>query len=184
MGYSHYWTVPDVVERVAWNKAMVIVKAIVKKHKALLDSEPVDPAFGVFFDPVHGHGETFAVMVKRPDVRRLGTRIGLVCGGEYCKTNRLSYDQAVCECLLVLRAYLPGFELDSDGFAARLAEQKESITFDGTWGAAIKAVEAYGLSHEGFVSRERAPFCDLGMKVSIKGVDGVRVFDHNGKEQP
>ena len=96
----------------------------------------------------------------------------------FCKTASKAYDQAVCECLLVLQARIPGFSVRSDGFSGYL----EDPVLDEAWPAAMAAVKKYGLNYESFVSNERAPYCDMGMKLRIDGEDGEKVFGSDGQE--
>lgn len=173
MGYTHYFGASNDIPQGDWDSALEDVKDIIERHKDLLcgdyenpDSKPVITSDRIFFNTSEGvSGETF---VLGRTISRRG----------YCKTNRYAYDQAVCECLLVLRARISGFRVSSDGFSADLSDP----VLDGTWLAAIEAVKKYGLHYEPYVSNKRPPFCDLGMRLTEDGVDGVRVFDEEGDE--
>lgn len=177
MGYTHYWDKPDEVKKENLARAMDDIKDIVERHKDVLafeyderDKPPmVSLKKGIWFNGKGDDGhETFCVFAGGDD-------------WSFCKTASKPYDQAVCECLLVLRSRVPGFRVSSDGFSGYL---EQGVKFKGTWPEAMKAVEKYGLHYEGFISRERTPYCDFGMKLAEDGVDGVRIFDHEGVETP
>lgn len=174
MGYTHYYDIPASIPKEAIQSAIFEIEDIVKRHSKVLayecnqpSREPlVSPEKGIHFNGIDEDGhETFVVPWEG--------------GRQFCKTARKPYDQAVCECLLVLRARIPGFRLSSDGFSSSL--QKAQL--DGTWPQAMEAVKKYGLFYRSFISCHRAPYCDLGMILTETGVDGERVFDHDGLEQ-
>ena len=178
MGYTHYWNAPAKVTEENLIKAFAAIKLIVKKHRNVLafeDDQPdkppmVDLKKGIRFNGIGGCGyETFMVWLGDTGFR-------------FCKTDRQPYDQAVCECLLVLRACIPEFRIRSDGFSMSLKSQEEKIRFDGTWDKAIDEVKGYGFFYRGWISNRREPYCDLGMVLVISGQDGERWFDHEGYE--
>ena len=176
MGYTHYWYVPKAVEKKDWSRAIDCIKDIVKRHGDILAFEYDQPKRkpvvsvkkGIRFNGRGDDGhETFAIFVV-DDVR-----------WDFCKTARKPYDQAVCECLLVLRAMVPGFRVSSDGFCGRL---EDGAVPSAAWPVAIEAVKVYGLHYTAFVYNERAPYCDIGMELVEDGVEGVRRFDDDGYE--
>ena len=156
MGYTHGWTMPSEISKDGWRKSISTIKKVIAKHKKLLAYEsdqslhPPRVSNGmVHFNGIDEEGHETFVVEKFPGER------------SFCKTERKAYDQAVCECLLVFKAFLPGFSLNSDGFSNSLAAQKDGIVFDGTWNAALEAVKAYGINFKGVIDNERAPYCDL-----------------------
>ena len=175
MGYTHYWDKPKKVTKKNLTRAIEDIKDIVERHKDVLafECDEVDKApqvsvkEGIRFNGKGENGyETFCIPIS-----------GEACN--FCKTARKPYDQAVCECLLVLRARIPGFRVSSDGFSGYL---EQGVKLDGTWPEAMKAVEKYGLHYKGLISRERKPYCDFGMRLTEDGVEGSRFFDHHGEE--
>lgn len=176
MGYTHSWDMPAEVAEENLINAFAAIKMIVKKHKNIIgfeydqpDKPPmVDIKKGIRFNGMGDDGhETFMILLSDT-------------GSQFCKTAEKPYDQAVCECLLVLRACIPEFRVSSDGFSQSLKSQEEKITFDGTWDQAIDAVKGYGFFYKGWISNKREPYCDLGMVLC--GQDGERWFDHHGYE--
>jgi hypothetical protein len=150
MGYTHYIKTPNWNNRdeKGWEKALPIVKKILKKYKDILQYElddkrkPVANKKMIRFNGIGEDGhETF--LVKNNAVQTdSGYTDPSFC---FCKTARKPYDIAVCEVLLVLKAYCPHIEIGSDGFYGSLAEQTDGVTMDGTWDQAMQNVKEYGL---------------------------------------
>ena len=118
--------------------ALPILKQIAEKHKKIIQFESDDKGYpqvnaaGIHLNGIDDAGhETFFFEPKE-------------CDFSFCKTARKPYDLPVCEMLLVLKAYIPHFELSSDGFNG-YAEKPE---IDGNWGAAIEAVKQYGIFYK------------------------------------
>ena len=156
MGYTHYWTMPSEFSEDGWRKSISTIKKVIAKHKKLLAYELDQPRKPpsvtdktVRFNGIDEEGHETFIVEKIPKA------------WSFCKTAYKPYDQAVCECLLVFKAFLPGFSLSSDGFSGSLKSQQDGIVFDGTWNAALEAVKAYGINFKGVIDNERAPYCDL-----------------------
>ena len=158
MGYTHYWTMPSEFSEDGWRKSISTIKKVIAKHKKLLAYEsdqslhPPRVSNGmVHFNGIDEEGHETFIVEKIPEA------------WSFCKTAYKPYDQAVCECLLVFKAFLPGFSLSSDGFSGSLKSQQDGIVFDGTWNAALEDVKAYGIDFKGVIVKERAPYCDLNV---------------------
>jgi hypothetical protein len=140
VGYTHYWNqkIWDKKDADGYLAALPILQQIAKKHKKIiqLECDEKKPA-RVNIDGIHLNGiddyghETFFFAPKE-------------CDFSFCKTAQKPYDLPVCEMLLVLKAYIPHFELSSDGFSG-YAEKPE---IDGNWGGAIEAVKQYGIFYK------------------------------------
>jgi hypothetical protein len=108
MGYTHYWDKKHGKE--GYDKALPILKKILKRHKDLIqheyddDSAPVCDEEGLFFNGIGDDGhETFVMDINN------------AIKFAFCKTERKDYDCAVCECLIVLKHFVKGFNFSSDG---------------------------------------------------------------------
>lgn len=159
MGFTHYWDTRNCTEEdeQAYSQALPIIKDIVNRHATLICFE-----------------------YDRPERKPLATRSQIRFNGkgeeghetlifrlngkwEFCKTARKPYDLAVCEVLLVLKAYLPNMSLSSDGFYGVLREQQETIQLEENWPRAMENVKRYGIHYSVQITRERDPFCDMGL---------------------
>lgn len=165
MGYTHYWTMPSEISEDGWRKSISTIKKVVAKHRKLLAYEvdqPLKPPRVtngmVHFNGIDEEGHETFMVEKIPEA------------WNFCKTVRKPYDQAVCECLLVFKAFLPGFSLSSDGFSGSLKAQKIGIALDGTWNEAVEAVKAYGINFKGVIVNERDPYCDLDVVLEEAGI--------------
>lgn len=134
MGYSHYWTLRCTEEQFkqGMEKALPALKDILERHKAIIQFESDNPkpprldSTAIRFNGIGEVGlETFMVAFKE--------------WRDFCKTACKPYDLPVCECLLVLLACIPKFELSSDGFWVNAAETNPP--FDGCWNEALDSVE-------------------------------------------
>lgn len=154
MGYTHYWDTKKCTEfdQAGYRNALPVIRAILKRHDSIVCYEfdqperaPVVSHAGICFNGKGSDGhETFSFHVN-----------GV---WEFCKTARKPYDLPVCEVLLVLKAYLPGMNLASDGFAGYLDSQPE---LDENWPEAIQNVKQYGIHYDVRVTCRREPFCDM-----------------------
>ena len=138
MGYTSYFPFKgklDEVTKNGWHAVVPIVRDIIERHKDLLcleydetDKPPLvdEENFVIQFNGKGEDGhETFFVNLKDTEFA-------------FCKTARKPYDIAVCEILLVLCAYIPGFDIGSDEFNETLQ------TSDENWaGAAERVADLY-----------------------------------------
>jgi hypothetical protein len=132
MGYTSYWNFKNVSSdqfRKGFDDARETLADILERYKNIIryecDSE--EPAqLGVDFIRFNGiedeGHETFFVSYENRSFA-------------FCKTARKPYDLPVCECLLVLKYYIPQMHLDSDGFYLRDGK------LDGCWHEAIDNVK-------------------------------------------
>lgn len=151
MGYTHYWNIDDNrVSEEGWLQALPLIAKIVKSHGKTLQYETDDRRLPVVtnklirFNGVEDEGhETFLV--------QLGD-------SAFCKTARKEYDLAVCECLLVLKYFIPDMHLGSDGFYGVSPDE-----LDGVWDDALKNIESeFGLCFERkFEKRKDGSYIDL-----------------------
>lgn len=151
MGYTHYWkTVDTPATRQGYLMACPTIAKIVKRYIDILQYEcdnaglPIVNEKMIRFNGIEDEGhETFLF--------QLG-------GNDFCKTARKAYDIAVCECLLVLKAFIPAMELNSDGFSA---VDKDDF-LDGTWDEAIENVyKHYGIKTKKVIAeREVSQYYD------------------------
>lgn len=171
MGYTHYFKTPkwNARDENGWDKALPIVKKIIKKYKGILQYElddkrkPVANKRMIRFNGIGEDGhETFLVKNSKDQNGFSNISFG------FCKTARKPYDIAVCEVCLVLQAFCPHFELSSDGFSGYVGEQTDGVTLDGTWDQAMKNVGEYGLKYHGEIVGTRGgqdgkpdPYCDF-----------------------
>jgi hypothetical protein len=140
MGYTSYYNqkIWDKKDADGYLAALPILQMIAEKHKKIIQFESDDKnrakvdATGIHLNGIDDYGhETFFYEPKAFDFA-------------FCKTARKPYDLPVCEMLLVLKAYIPHFELSSDGFSGYAAKPE----IDGNWGAAIMAVKQYGVFYK------------------------------------
>lgn len=77
---------------------------------------------------------------------------------EFCKTNEYDYDLPVCIVLLLLKNYIAGFKLESDGFwidknKAKRYKVTKVPELDGNWNKALDYVkEKFGIDFEWFLN--------------------------------
>jgi len=161
MGYTHYmrtdnWGKQD---ELGLEKALPIVRKILKKHKDIVQKEyddekrPVVSKKQIRFNGIGDDGhETFMILntEKQSD-------FGHNDNFAFCKTARKPYDIAVCEILLVMNAYCPHLSISSDGFSGYL----ESPELDGAWPEAIQNVSQYGITYRSEITEKREPYCDI-----------------------
>jgi hypothetical protein len=131
MGYTHYWTINDAT---GVNLNLPIIRAIMEKHKDLLcfeydqpDKKPLISKGRIRFNGKGEAGhETF--------------ELDLVNGrGQFCKTNRKSYDLVICMIFMALHNEFPhAFSIGSDGFP-----KDEKGTFDQAWLDAEKELKTF-----------------------------------------
>lgn len=111
MGFTHYYNFDKVSlndYKEGFKKAHDNLRDILNRHKRIIcyEFDGNSPAL-LTNDSIRFNGrgddgyETFLV------------RYGF--GFSFCKTARMPYDLPVCECLLVLKHYIPNMELSSDG---------------------------------------------------------------------
>jgi len=155
MGYTHYWNLDNWgdEDKAGYEEALPIIRDIVKRHSGTIKlNHDTDKAPRVTkeFIQFNGRGddghETFVFSPSEKESMYT-----------FCKTARKPYDQAVCECLLVLNAKCPNLEISSDGFSGYMEDPK----LDGTWPEAMDAVTEYGLNYATVIVTERHPYCDL-----------------------
>jgi hypothetical protein len=160
MGYTHYHELKRITKKdlEGYKEALPVVRHILERYSEILrldcdepDKTPVANEEKIWFNGLGENGyETFVF------------RINQNFSG-FTKTARKPYDQAVCEVLLVLKAFLPNFSVGSDGFSGHLAECEVRPTLDGTWMEAIDSVEQYGLYYTVEITERREPYCDMGL---------------------
>jgi len=125
MGYTHYWSHDEELDRAALSRALVDVDKVVKAVQArgiairgpsgfdnpLVSEQGVEfngdaqtgEDYETFSFPLQGDGLTHAKRLHR-------------CPWAFCKTARMPYDLAVCAALLVLKHHLGSqMRLSSDG---------------------------------------------------------------------
>ncbi len=161
MGYSHSYTLNDFNEKdqEALQHVLPVVEDIVRRHSDLLclDEEqpgttPIVTAEIIQFNGKGEEGHEPFVFEPRK-------------GQFWTKTARKPYDQAVCEVLLVLNAYLPNLSIDSDGFSCELNNDGILPHLDGCWEEAVKSVKQYGIVYEPILVNRRDPYCDMELKL-------------------
>jgi hypothetical protein len=157
MGYTHYWSQPSDVEGMA--KALPTIKKILKRHKDVVQFEDDDPRKPeVTNESIRFNGigedayETFS--------------FNLLDSG-YCKTARMPYDIVVCECLLVLKHFMPSLDIGSDGFSGYMSDEAEDFqedstvtVLDGEWRQAIENVRQYGINYLPVCTEVRGEYYD------------------------
>ena len=172
MGYSSYWTLTQFTEADAagYLRALPVLRDVAKRHRTLLvyehDNSSRRPQVGKHGIHLNGRGqdghETFYFRLP----------ISMTTGNtphdepairDFTKTASKPYDMAVSELLLVLWAYMPHLEIDSDGFAGYLdkAEDNPLSALDGSWPEAIENVKRYGIETTVTIAKRRPPYCDL-----------------------
>jgi hypothetical protein len=161
VGYTHYFNTEKCRTQKArkdFVKALPTVRDIINRYRDRLcfecdevEKEPEVTETTIRFNGRGDEGhETFLISLDDND------------SSAFCKTARKPYDIAVCEVLLVLKAFLPKFNLSSDGFSGHLAQQEQGVKFDGTWDQAIQNVEnLYGIRFHGEIVNRREPYCDM-----------------------
>jgi hypothetical protein len=155
MGYTHYWRCENWndEDREGWKRSLSTIEKILDEHNDIIqyeDDTPEDPIcdneqirFNGIDEDAH---ETFVVHNE-------ATNFG------FCKTARKPYDLVVCKVLLVLKAYCPHFNLNSDGFAAHA----NNPVLDGSWQDAIEDVKRFGIYFHSEVTNHRGQYVDLGI---------------------
>jgi len=150
MGYTTYvrtgkWNKRD---EAGWEKALPIVKKILKKYKDIVKEEcdkkgsAIANTKEIRFNGIGEDGhETFLVRNSAVQTDSGYTDPGFC----FCKTARKPYDIVVSEVCLVLKAFCPHFDLDSDGFSGYLSEQTDGVKVDASWDQAMENVKEYGL---------------------------------------
>ena len=149
MGYTTYFRTEKWNKRdeEGWKKAIPTIKKILKKYADIVQYElddrrkPVANGKKIRFNGIGEDGhETFYVenSAKQND-------LGHNPSFGFCKTARKPYDIVVCEVCLVLKAFCPHFDLDSDGFSGHLSDQTDGVNVDGQWNQAMENVKEYGL---------------------------------------
>lgn len=147
MGYTHYWskqeTKPTEDELLELRGHL---STVIKRYENVIQYDEdynqipeliIDwskNTIGVMFNGKAGEGyETFLFYGKSYDFN-------------FCKTARRPYDQAVCECLLLLEHYLK-IDLRSDGFSNSVLTGKYKVgdivsqeDVKGTWANAVVEV--------------------------------------------
>ena len=114
MGYTHYFMTPSWTQktRAGFKKAAELLQPVLLQDGNIQfkfddNSPPMVSAEIIQFNGRGSDGhEDFAI----------GPRCGF--GWSFCKTNRKPYDDAVCYCLLVIKACCPDVQLGSDGWAS------------------------------------------------------------------
>ena len=159
MGYTSYWDTRKCTEadHAGFQSALPIIRDLVKQHEAILCYEHDVPDKPPLISPAeiqfNGRGkagyETFLFQLE-PE-------------WAFCKTDRRPYDLPVCECLLVLKAYMPKLSISSDGFCGCLADQKPKVRLDESWDQAIENVRQYGVHFHAKITRRREPYCNMGL---------------------
>lgn len=165
MGYTHYFELenPDLE---GFKEAIPTLKKIIEKHKDIIcfemDQElrPVELTDHSIRFNGRGSGahETFIINADT------------AFSFDFCKTARKEYDLPVCEVLLVLNKFMPGFKISSDGLCGHLAnsqailndpEASNADVLDCNWPKAIENVKEYGINYDVIISKERDPYCDF-----------------------
>jgi hypothetical protein len=142
MGYTTYYNFKGVTQeqvRLGFDNARKTLTDILKRYEDMIQYEYDDNApaeisrDGLRFNGIGEDGyETFVVANDGS-------------GFNFCKTANKHYDIVVCECLLVLKCYIPHMYLGSDGFYA----VGEDLEMEGYWEEAIRNVERiYGIKTE------------------------------------
>jgi hypothetical protein len=161
VGYTSYWNTEKCRTAKAkkdFVKALPTVRDIIKRYRDILcfecdevEKEPEVTDTSIRFNGrgKNGH-ETFLISLDDNDP------------SAFCKTARKPYDIAVCEVLLVLKAFMPKFNLSSDGFSGHLAQQEQCVKLDGAWDQAIANVDSfYRIRFHGEIVNRREPYCDM-----------------------
>jgi len=127
------------------------VADIAKRHKAVLclnDDEPRKSAqvseSGIRLNGKRGYGGEPFIFWPQSDV------------SGFCKTEEKPYDRAICEMLLVLSHYIPGFGFSGGLFLDLDYDESDGVLagLDGYWPQALETVEArYGQKFEWRINR-------------------------------
>lgn len=149
MGYTHYYNTEHWNDRdvLGWEDAIPVIQKILQKYKDRIQFESDDTRRAVVdkhlirFNGIGENGHETFYIENKAEQNDFGTNPGF----GFCKTARKPYDIAVCEVLLVLKAYCPHLHLNSDGFVGYLEDQKKKLTLDGVWDKAIENVKEYGI---------------------------------------
>lgn len=141
MGYTHHWKIHKNSEKLS-DRCLNDVKKVIEKYRDIIQYEddnkerPLATKNIIRFNGIGENGhETFYVEIppKEGEWQKYDEK-GMM--SEFCKTARKSYDTAVCEILLILKAELKDkMILDSDGFG------NDICSFDGYWTDAIEEVK-------------------------------------------
>lgn len=160
MGYTHYMQTDnwDRQDEIGWEKALPIIRKILKRHKDTVQFEmdnpkrPVVSKKQIRFNGIGENGHETFLIVNSEDQGGYGNKS--FC---FCKTARKPYDIVACEVLLVLNAFCPHLSIGSDGFSGYL----EDKNLDGTWNEAIQNIGQYGIIYHSEVVNECEPYCDM-----------------------
>ena len=151
MGYSHSYGANNIdkIPEECLEKVRIVLKE--KEWKEYLRFEyntekpPLISETKIRFNGEEGKGyESFVFSTKE--------------GHEFCKTNEYDYDIPVCIVLLLLKNYIAGFELESDGFwidknKAKKYKETKVPELDGNWNKALDYVkEKFGIDFEWFLN--------------------------------
>lgn len=147
MGYTHYW---NKAKKVVENDDTLIeirghLDSVLKRHKNKLQYEGDIPQSPELYIDWKNNSVCVRFNGKGDDAHETFA-FNNQDGFSFCKTARKDYDQAVCECLLILHHYFD-ISLSSDGFSNYNTNQKYKVgnrvskkDTDGTWGEAVARV--------------------------------------------
>ena len=161
MGYTHYTKTDnwDKQDELGWEKAIKIVRKILKKYANVVqfefddDKKPVCTKKMIRFNGIGDDGhETFILLNAEHQ-----SNFDYNSTFSFCKTARKPYDIVVCEVLLAVNALCPHLSISSDGFSGYLKTKE----IDGEWQNAIDNVKEYGINYHVEVTEEREPYCDM-----------------------
>ena len=160
MGYTSYWRGNRCNEQdeKGYHLALPMIRKILERYKDIVCYEhdqserpPLADANEIRFNGKGDDGhETFCFVPRAPKFA-------------FCKTAEKPYDIAVCECLLVLKAFMWNLDISSDGFSGILNEKTEhSPELDHGWMEAIENVRNhFNLDYKVEITRRRPPYCDM-----------------------
>jgi len=162
MGYTSYWKFTDNKTYPAKQReAIKLIEYVLDKFKDIIcyECDKPDQLYEITDKQIRFNGkgedghETF--ILEFPSSKNDNEP------ESFCKTARKPYDLPVCITLLILKAYLPNFEINSDGFCGELTEQLQEVKFDGEWNRAIEYLKKHGITFKGTITNTRDPYCDL-----------------------
>jgi hypothetical protein len=145
MGYTHYWNTQK--NTILADETLIELRGaldkVLKKHNRVIQFES-----GVEQSP-----ELYIVWGKGISIRFNGKgdyghetfSFQFRSDWNFCKTARKPYDQAVCECLLIIDYYL-NINVSSDGFSNQQPTDRKYVVgdkvrlkdLDGTWAKALR----------------------------------------------
>mgnify|MGYP005867505661 CR=1 FL=1 len=162
MGYTHYMRTNnwDRQDEFGWEKALPIVRKILKKYDNVVqreyddDRKPLCTRKQIRFNGIGEDGHETFVLFNSAKQNDFGVGDNAFA---FCKTARKNYDIVVCEVLLVMNSYCPHLSIESDGFSGYLKEP----VLDGVWDEAIENVKKYGVEYHSEIVNKREPYCDM-----------------------